>query len=181
MRKLIANKLLKDFEQHYDYDVSYMRYMLEGSPQAFFGFSKLMDLSKHREAAPIPALYAAKIVGAVTEDCGPCVQLVVQMAREAGMPDDQITAVLKRSLSAMSDDTRLGFQFADAVVKKSIESDVFRARVREVWGDAGVIDLTFGVQIGRIYPMMKDGLGFAKSCSRVTIDGAAVEVVKSAA
>ncbi len=181
MLRFFAERALKSFSDRYDYDVSYMRHMLKVSPSAFFKFAKLTALSQHCEAAPKDALFAAKLVGAVAEDCGPCVQFAVNMAREAGVDPEQIEAVLKRDRAAMSADTALGFQFADAVVHRAPSEDEVRDVVRTQWGEAAVIDLTLAVQIGRIYPMVKAGLGFSKTCGRVRIDDAPVDVVKEAA
>ncbi len=181
MLRFFAERALKSFSDRYEYDVSYMRHMLKVSPSAFFKFAKLTELSKHCEAAPKDALFAAKLVGAVAEDCGPCVQIAVNMAREAGVDPAQIEAVLKRDRAAMNADTALAFQFADAVVRRAPYADEVRDVVREQWGDAGVIDLALAVQIGRVYPIVKLALGYAKTCSRVRIDDAPVDVVKEAA
>ncbi len=181
MLNFFAERGLKEFSERYDYDVSYMRHMLNTSQGAFFKFSKLTDLAQHCEAAPKQALFAAKLVGAVAEDCGPCVQLVVNMAREAGVAHDQIEAILMRDRSAMNGDTALGFNFADAIVRREPYNDEVREAVRASWGDAGVLDLTLAVQIGRVFPMIKAGLGYAKECARVSIDDRPVEVVKAAA
>ena len=82
----------------------------------------------------------------------------------------------------MSDTTRLAFRFADAVVRRrAAEEDEFRDAVRAQWGQKGVIDLTLALQMGRMFPMIKAGLGFAKECRRVTVDGHNVDVVKQAA
>src|SRR5690606_6867144 len=107
--RAVARDHLRKMSARYDYDVSYMEWLLDTSPSAFFKFAKLMDAARHREAAPINAYFAAKIVGALTEDCGPCAQLVVNMATEAGMPADQIASVLRRDTEAMNEDTVLGF------------------------------------------------------------------------
>ncbi len=181
MLKYFAERGLEQFRERYDYDVSYMEHMLNISPNAFFKFAKIMDASKHHEAAPVDALYAAKIVGAVTEDCGPCVQLVVKMAGEAGMGADQIKAVLKRDIEAMNEDTALGYHFADAVVRRAYNADEVRDSVRTAWGDAGVIDLALGLQVGRLFPMIKAALGYAITCHRVEIDDVLFDVVKTAA
>ncbi len=181
MLKLLARLGLKSFSKRYGYDVGYMRYMLDASPAAFFKFAKLTGLSRHNEAAPRDAVFTAKLVGAIAEDCGPCVQLVVNMSREAGIAADQIEAVLKRDLTTMNADTALGFQFADAVTRRAPCADEVRDAVRAQWGDAGVVDLALAVQVGRIYPMVKLALGFAKTCARVRIDDAPVDVVKEAA
>ncbi len=128
----------------------------------------------------MPAL-RAKLVGALAEDCGPCTQLCVDMALEAGMPKDQIEAVLRQDPRAMNSATVLAFRFADAVVRRSADDDEFRDAIRAQWGEKGVIDLTLALQMGRMFPMVKAGLGYAKECRRVTVDGHDVDVVKQAA
>jgi hypothetical protein len=104
------------------------------------------------------------------------------MALEAGMPKDQIEAVLRRDPRAMNEATTLGFRFADAVVRRAAEvEDEFRDAVRAQWGPKGIIDLTLALQMGRMFPMVKAGLGYAKECRRVTVGGNNVDVVKQAA
>ena len=181
MRKYTAQRELSEFGEYYNYDVSYMQHMLDTSPEAYFKFEPMAILARHREAAPKPAFYAAKLVGALTEDCGPCVQLVVDMAREAGMSEKCIAAVLRRDLSAMDPETALGFRFADAIVRRAPEAEDARELVREQWGEVAVIDLTLGTQIGRVFPMIKTGLGHGQSCQRVRVGEHPVEVVKEAA
>ncbi len=181
MLKFLARLGLGNFSKRYDYDVGYMRYMLDASPAAFFKFAKLTGLARHHQAAPKDAVFAAKLVGAIAEDCGPCVQLVVYMSREAGVATEQIEAVLKRDRAAMNADTALAFQFADAVMRRAASSDELRDAVRAQWGDAGVVDLALAVQVGRVFPMVKLALGFAKTCARVRIDDAPVDVVKEVA
>ena len=181
MRSWIARRTLRAFAKRYGYDVSYLLMMLNESPAGFFKFAPLLKAAAHREAVPIDASFAAKIVGALAEDCGPCTQLVVDMALEAGMAKDQIEAVLRRDPRAMSDTTRLAFRFADAVARRSIDDEEFRDAVRAQWGEKGVIDLTLALQLGRMFPMVKAGLCYAKECRRVMVDGQNVDVVKQAA
>lgn len=181
MRAFFARKALKAFGLQYDYDVSYMQKMLEVSPAAFFKFIALTKLARHRERVPKEAFYAAKIVGALTEDCGPCVQLAVDMAQQAGMSPACIEAVVTRNLSAMDVDTVIGFRFADALVRRAPEEDDARAAVRQQWGDAAVVELTLATQVGRIFPMVKAGMGYGKTCQRVRVGDRAVDVLKDAA
>lgn len=181
MNKAKQRRELEAFGERYDYDVSYMEHLLDVAPIAYEEFAGLTALSLHNQAAPRNALFAAKLVGALVEDCGPCVQLVVDMAREAGMPGDQIEAVLTRAGESMDNDTAIGFAFADAIVRRIPAEDDARDAVRAQWGDAGVIDLTLSLQIGRVFPMIKAGLGYAKSCRRVRIGDHLVDVKKEAA
>ena len=181
MLKSIARNRIRAFSNHYDYDASYMEAVLDASPAAFFKFAKLVNAASHRESVPIDAYYAAKIAGARAEDCGPCTQLCVNMALEAGMPRDQVEAVLTRDYVAMNDDTVLAFRFAQAVIDRRPNEDELREAVRTAWGDKGVIDLTFALQLGRMFPMVKAGLGFARECRRVRVGDKAVMVAPLAA
>lgn len=181
MLRAIARNRLRAWSARYGYDASYMEHILDISPEAFFKFAKILGVAQHREAAPIDACYAAKLVGALAEDCGPCTQLVVNMAREGGVESTQIEAVLRRDLHAMNDDTALGFRFAEAVVARDANEGALRESVRAAWGEKAVIDLTLALQIGRIFPMVKAGLGYAKECRRVTVGEKPVDVIKRAA
>jgi alkylhydroperoxidase family enzyme len=181
MRSWIARSMLRAMSKRYGYDTNYLEVMLKESPSAFFKFASLRKAAGHREVVPIEASFAAKLVGALTEDCGPCTQLCVDMALEAGMPRDQIEAVLRRDPRAMNSYTVLAFRFADAVVQRSPGDDEYRDAVRVQWGEKGVIDLTLALQIGRMFPMVKAGLGYAKECRRVKVSGHDVDVVKQAA
>jgi hypothetical protein len=181
MRSWIARRMLRAASKRYGYDTSYLEMMLRESPSAFFKFARVVKASGHREVVPVDASFAVKLVGALAEDCGPCTQLVVDMALEAGMPKDQIEAVLCRDLRSMNTATILGFRFADAVVRRSADDDEHRNAIRAHWGEKGVIDLTMALQMGRMFPMVKSGLGYAKECRRVTVDGHNVDVVKQAA
>jgi hypothetical protein len=181
MRKFIARRMLRAFSKRYGYDMSYAETMLRESPSAFFKLAPLMKASAHREVVPAEASFAAKITGELAEDCGPCTQLCVDMALEAGMAKDQIEAVLRRDVRAMTPDVLLGYQFADTVVRRSLEDETIRDAVRARWGDKGVIDLTMALQMGRLFPMLKLALGYAKECRRVTVAGDQVDVIKRAA
>jgi hypothetical protein len=181
MRKFIARRMLRAFSQRYGYDPSYLEMMLEQSPAAFFKFAPVMKAAAHREVVPPAACFAAKIAGAMAEDCGPCTQLTVDMALEAGVARDQVEAVLRRDLGKMAPETALGFQFAEAVVNRTLDTDTARDAVRHRWGEKGVIDLTMSLQMGRLFPMVKFALGYAKECRRVAVAGHQIDVIKQAA
>lgn len=177
----IARRTLRSMSQRYGYDTSYLDMMLDVSPSAFFKFAPLIFASRHREVVSVDASFAAKVTGALAEDCGPCTQLTVDMALEAGMPKEQIEAVLRRDPSAMNSETALGFRFADAVLRRSLDDDTCRDAVRARWGEKGIIDLTMALQMGRMFPMVKAGLGYAKECRQVSVDGQNIDVIKQAA
>lgn len=167
---------LRRYARRYDYDASYLEALVDRAPVPFLLFTGILPVASYRSTAPAAAWYAAKIVAAVSEDCGPCTQLVVNMAREHHVPDDALRAVLERDTSAMDDDVRLAVRFAEAVIGRTSDEDDARDAVRARWGDEGVVDLALGIAVGRVFPMTKAGLGFAKECRLVRIDAAPVVV-----
>ncbi|MBR0872861.1 hypothetical protein JQ633_21040 [Bradyrhizobium tropiciagri] len=181
MRSFIARRILRATSRRYGYDTSYLEMMLKQSPSAFFKFAALAKAASHREVVPVEAYFAAKLTGAMAEDCGPCAQLVVDMAIEAGMAKEQVAAVAGRNVAAMTADTALGFRLADAIVRRSIDDDACREAVRARWGEKSVIDLAMAVQMSRVFPMMKLALGYAKECRRLTVAGHQIDVIKQAA
>ena len=80
MRKWFARRYLQRYRSRYNYDTGYMEMVLDEAPDAFFKFAKIFGIANYRKVVPVDALYAAKITGAMHEDCGPCTQLVVDMA-----------------------------------------------------------------------------------------------------
>src|SRR5579871_264445 len=146
MRKWFARRYLQTYRNRYNYDTSYMEMVLDEAPDAFFKFAKIFGIANYRKVVPVEAMYAAKLTGAMHEDCGPCTQLVVDMALEAGVANNQIEAVLKGKCADMSDATTLGYRFAKAVCERSIAEDEARDAVRAEWGNQGVIELALGLQ-----------------------------------
>jgi alkylhydroperoxidase family enzyme len=171
----IARRQMAAFEKKFAYDLGYARELLQTSPRAFWKFSLLSPMGQHREGVPASAWHAAKIVGARAEDCGPCVQLVVDMARADGMHDDMIGAVLRDDLPAMDTDTSLGYRFARAVVARDVQALDLREEVIRLHGPKALASLALGLTASRMYPMLKMALGHGHACVRVRVGAQTVE------
>ena len=181
MRNFIALGMIKRMGARYDDDVSYALHLLAHSPKAFWKFARVTALSRHREQAPAEAVLTVKLLGTMNEDCGPCTQLVVHFAKEAQMAADQVEAVLRRDQTAMSPAVALAYRYGAAVLSRSPDAHAAREAVRACWGEKGLIDLAVAMQATRLFPMLKDALGFALECRRVSVDGRSVDVAKQVA
>src|SRR5688500_6804424 len=117
----LARRRMAAFEKRFGYDMAYGHDMLSASARAFWRFSQVTALSSHREDVPLHAWYAAKLAGARSEDCGPCVQLAVDMARQEGVPDTLLRALLADDLAALDDDTALAWRYARAAAAHAPE------------------------------------------------------------
>jgi hypothetical protein len=180
LKGLMRNRM-NAFEREYQYDMSYVRELLEISPEAALKFARVMALSQHNEGAPPAAWYAAKLAGTLHEDCGPCTQLVADMAARAGVGDADLRAILRGETAAMSAEAALGYNFARAVLAHAPEADILRQEVIRRWGRKALVSLALGLTSARMFPTLKYALGHGHTCMRVRVGGVDTPVVHAAA
>jgi hypothetical protein len=159
------------FERTWNYDASYMRDVLDTDPRALLAFSKVDALNKYRKDVPVAAYCAAGIIGTMAEDCGPCTQLVIDMAQREGVDPAVLRAVVARDVAAMPYEVALAVRFAEATLHHAPEADDLRDEVVRQFGKRGLISLAFALTLSRIYPTLKYALGYGRACTRVTVGG----------
>lgn len=170
MLKTLLKAAVGRFERRYDYDVSYMRQLIEADPAAFQAFSAVRKLSGYRKGAPPAAIAAAGIIGTMAEDCGPCTQIGVKIAAEGGVPAGVLKGILTGDEEAMGPDAALARRFALASMARDLEAtDPLREAVVRRWGERGLAALALSIAAARVYPTVKYALGHGKACSKVRV------------
>jgi alkylhydroperoxidase family enzyme len=149
--------------------LDYCRYMVRHSLRAFFRFGKFLGVDEYRRVMPAGPFYVARMVAVRDEDCGSCVQIAVNQAKKAGLSAEILRAVLDGNLDDLSEELRDAYRFADAVVKRSGQVSELRERIRQRYGDEGLIELALAIAACRTFPVTKRALGFAVSCSEVAV------------
>jgi hypothetical protein len=170
LNRLIARRL-EAFERAFRYDASYLHEILEVSRRAFVRVARLQGMAAHREGIPAAPWYAAKLVATLHEDCGPCTQLVADMALRAGVAPALVSAVVGGREEAMDAEVRLAHRFARAVLARDPAADDLREEVIQRWGRPGLVSLALGITVSRMYPTLKYALGHGRACSAVRIAG----------
>jgi hypothetical protein len=172
MIRWFIHRRLAAFEREFDYDMSYARDILDAGIGAFRHFSASLGMAKHRDHVARDARYGAKIAATLTEDCGPCTQLVVNMAERDGVDPATLRAILAADANAMNSDASLGYRFTRAVITRDIpESDRLRTEVLERWGQKGLVSLALTIVSARIFPTLKYALGHGAACTQVHVEG----------
>jgi hypothetical protein len=180
LKWLIRNRLAA-FEKMYDYDISYARDILAADVGAFLAFARLQKLGNYRKGLPADVRCAVNLVGTMTEDCGPCTQLVVTMGLKEKLDPKMLSAVIRGDDAALSDDVRLGVKFARATLAHDPAADELRDAIVAKWGQRGLITLAYALTLSRVFPTIKYALGHGKACQRVVVAGAPVAVARSVA
>lgn len=169
MLKWFIRNRIAFFERQYEYDTSYMRDMLDISTKGFMRFAKVMELSQFNEDAPVDAWFAAKLAATVAEDCGPCTQLVVKMAEEAGVSATVLRGILSGDEMLMSPEASLAYRYARAAMAHAMETDEFRRQIEQLWGRRAVLTLALAITSSRMYPTLKYAMGHGHACTRVRV------------
>jgi len=175
----LLRRQIAAFERAWHYDASYLHEMLDADPRALMTFWKGAAVSRYRKDVP-PAVYcAAAIVAVMSEDCGPCTQLTIDMAERGGVDPAILRAVVARDFTAMPFEVALAARFAEASLRHAPEADDLREEVVRRFGRRGLVSLAFAMVAARLYPTLKYALGFGRACTRVTIGGEARPVLRA--
>ena len=159
-----SREALRGFGKHYDYDVSYLEELLDSSPGAFLAFEAAMPMGQYRKTVPLDLLFVAKIAAMRQQDCGPCTELGMKIAREAQVPEGVIRGALQggRGLNEEQLDV---YHYARGVAANGELDPELLPRLQARWGKEVVAELALAIVATRLYPTLKRALGHAKSCS----------------
>ena len=145
---------------------------------ALLAFSKATAMGNYRKDVPAAAYCAAGIVGTMAEDCGPCTQLVIDMAQRNGVDPDILRGIVARDVSALPFDVALAMRFAEASLQHAPEADDLREEIVRRFGKRGLISLAFALTSARLYPTLKYALGHGRACTRITVGGESRPVLR---
>jgi hypothetical protein len=167
----LLRRTITKFERENDYDATYLRHVLEVSPEALLRFGCVGAVSHFHRDVPSDVFHAARITAALHADCGPCTQLVVRFAERDGVEPDLLRALVLGDRQRLPDPVRLAAEYADAVLSRSMEIDPIREALEGRFGAKGVISLAFAILGAQTYPTLKYALGYGKTCSAVEVGG----------
>jgi alkylhydroperoxidase family enzyme len=168
LRRLILSRIAAA-EKALGVPLDYCRFMVRVSLRASFKFAKFLAVDEYRRILPPGPCYVARIVAVRHEDCGTCVQIAVNQAKKAGVPAEQLRAVLESDLDRLPDELRDAYCFAEAVVTLNDQEEAWRERIRQRYGDEGLIEMALAIASSRTFPTVKRALGYAVHCSEVAV------------
>lgn len=172
MIRWILNRAARAFGRRYAYDTQYLMDINAASASAGARISCLPLLSQYRGPKGAEDLWAGALFASTEEgDCGPCLQLVVDMAIDAGVNAAELLAC-REGRSHEAGEVGLGYRFARAAIKGDLEADDLRRDIERKRGKKAVIAASFAASSGRVYPVLKRALGHGKACETIDFRGA---------
>ena len=181
MLKWLMTRGLRSFERKWNYDARYVHEMIDADPRAAWMFQRAATLGKYRKDVPAMAWTAAGITAVRHEDCGPCTQLGISMAEQAGIDPKVLRAVLNETPDQMPPDVALAWRFTRATLDHDPSADRYRDEIVRRWGRKALISLAFAIVTARLYPTVKYAMGHGKACTRIVVDGSPIVFNKAMA
>jgi hypothetical protein len=168
MLRWLINRKLDSEEKKLGESVDYIRHIADVSPGAFLRFASILPFANSRKALPKDAWFVAQLVALQHEDCGTCLQIGVNLARQSRVDPALIRGVLNGG-DGVPPEMADVIRFTRSVVTASDDDETLRETLRERYGERGLIELSYAIASSRIPPTVKRALGYAKSCSLVPV------------
>jgi len=170
MLKKYIHYRLRAAEAQFKVPCDYLHHMVDTSVSAFFAFSKIFGISEYRRVLPLDAWHVGRIVATQAQDCGTCVQIAVNRALADGVAPAVLQLAVHGRVDELEEPLADMYRFVKCVVEANPDDDAERKKVRDRWGDQGLVELSLAVASSQFYPLVKRTLGYAKSCALVQIE-----------
>lgn len=161
--------VLRDAERKSGEDAGWMRDIFRASRAAAFKFALFLPLASHRPIAPADAIHVASLAAVRHEDCGPCLQTVVNQALKEGVAPEVVQAVLDGKISALPPLLADMHRFATGVVVHEQYDEQLRQSLVSRLGDAAMVEMALAIATARVFPTVKRALGHGLSCALVKV------------
>jgi alkylhydroperoxidase family enzyme len=170
MLGFVVKRKIRAAEKRTGEPLDYLREMYDTAPDAFWQFAKVAKAAGYRSKLPAAPYHVARLVAVRHQDCGPCVQTVVNLAKEDGVEPAVLRAALAGKPDELPESLRDVYHFAEAVAANTGGDPPYRERLRKVFGEEAVVELALAIALCQTFPLLKRGLGHATSCSLVKVE-----------
>ena len=150
--------------------LDYLREIAANAPAAFRLLGRVSQLSHGLKPVALEATHLAALGGAMHDDCGTCVQIHINVAREDGIAEDVLRRAVMGEAGTLPSPLAEAFRFGEAVAANDPEMHDLREKLEAALGKRAVTEMALGIAFARFYPTIKRALGHARSCAVLRFD-----------
>ncbi len=162
-------EMLEGFQNHYNYDTTYMKEMLKANPKAFETFQNFLPMASYKEKASVELIFIAKLTSMKNEDCGKCLQLNVDMALEAGVDKEIVKEVVFNEGQNLPEQLKEIYDFSLAVSKKEEVPSFLYDKISEKYSKDILTEIALAIASTKVFPTIKRVLNDFHSCSVIQL------------
>lgn len=163
MLKVVFRYLLTQGEKRTGVKLDYARKIAAEHTGLFMRYSKVFAFLDPNKHVPAVAYHVARLCGALSADCGSCVEAEINLAQNAGIDSKVMTAVLAQRFDDLPVELSAVARLSSAVTKAQDDAESREIILRH-YGDSGLIELSFAMNGAALLPGVKRAMGFATAC-----------------
>lgn len=163
MLKGIFQYFLTQGEKRTGVKLDYARKIAAQNTGLFLRYGKVFGFLDPNKHVPVTAYHVARLCGALSADCGSCVEAEINLAHSAGVDSEVISAVLAQSFDDLPVELSAVARLSSAVTKARDDAEA-REVVVQHYGESGLIELSFAMNGAALFPGVKRAMGYATAC-----------------
>lgn len=160
--------LLTQGEKRTGVKLDYARKIAAQDTGLFMRYGKIFGFLDPNKHVPVAAYHVARLCGALSADCGTCVEAELNIAHQAGVDGELLSAVLERRFEDLPVELSAVAKLSSAVTNFRDDSES-REMVIQHYGESGLIELSFAMNGAALLPGVKRAMGFATACDIETM------------
>ncbi|MGB0660952.1 MAG: hypothetical protein ACPGNV_12340 [Mangrovicoccus sp.] len=145
-----------------DLDLDYVRHIAQTDEPLLQRYGRISDFLDPNTQVPPLAYHAARITAAFATDCSICLSAEINLARKAGIPQEQITQILNFDDEALPFEISAVIYLARAVIAENSDNPEARDYIRQIYGEAGLIELSYAMGGAAMLPTIRRVMGFGE-------------------
>ena len=167
--RAVTDRIIDRQERALGVELDYLRDVADSSLAAFGKFGLAGPLLQHRRHVAAAPWHLARLAATRVQDCGTCVQTVVNAARADGVPADLLRTALADALGTDTPEA-VAAAFGRAVAARADDVTAAREAARRAFGEDGLVELSLAVATVQLFPILKRGLGQDVACRLVHVE-----------
>jgi len=165
-----SEAIIRDSERKLGVSLDYLHEIAAHAPAAFRLLGSVSQLNRALDPADRYATHMAALGAAMHDDCGTCVQIHINLARQDGVPEDVLRRAVMGEAGTLPAPLAASFRFGEAVAANDPEMHELRDTLEAEFGKRAVIEMAIAIGFARFYPTIKRALGHARSCAVLRFD-----------
>ncbi|HSM04660.1 MAG TPA: carboxymuconolactone decarboxylase family protein [Longimicrobiales bacterium] len=163
MRRYLMGKLIEGFERRLGVELPYLNEIATHAPGAFVPILMFMPATAYGPTLPSTVIHMVRLGATQALDCGECLEIAVNVARQEGVGPEDIATALSGRADDLPAEHAEAFEFGRRLGVGQDAEEVRRA-IRARYGERGLIEASMAAATSHLFPVLKKGMGFARAC-----------------
>lgn len=166
----LTDRIIAQQEQKLGAELDYLRALASSSTAAFAKFGLAGPLLQHRKHLTPSVWHLARLAATRVQDCGTCVQIVVNAALADGVARTTLRGALVDQIGTLTPEETTAWHYGEAVASRDASVSERVAEARQRFGEAALAELALAVATVQLFPILKRGLGQDVACRLVHVE-----------